>query len=55
MDTHTSSRRALKLAQEQAVQSLKIRDGPVVRDTELDVLQRLPEQRREKAKGERSC
>ena len=41
MDTHTSSRRALKLAQEQEVQSLKIGDGPETSETELDVLQRL--------------
>ena len=39
MDTHTSSRRALKLAQEQ--KSLKIGDGPETRETELDMLQGL--------------
>ena len=54
MDTHTSSRRALKLAQEQEVQSLKLRDGPETRETELDVLQ-TSEQKSKKAKGERSC
>ena len=32
MDTHTSSRRALKLAQEQEVQSLKSGDGPEMRE-----------------------
>ena len=41
MDTHTSSRRPLKLAQEQEIQSLKIGDGPETRETELDLLQRL--------------
>ena len=41
MDTHTSSSIALKLVQEQEVQSLKIGDGPETRETELYVLQRL--------------